>query len=256
MKNILMSRDPVSELRALHSVNALPESLAALDMPKKAGHSHKDVLDHSFKVLENAMSREEEPDLLLRTAALFHDVGKPRTRAFGERGKVTFDGHEHVGARMIGKILSPMGYDKDEVQQIEVLLLNHMRGYGYAETNWTDSALRRLITDTGTDEQMRRLLNIFYSDVTTRHDNKRRKIHSGVDLLSADLQRVKLNDARSSLRPALNGHQVAEITGASGRELGRYMKFLNSDAGVHLTVSEAEAAILAMVHEEPNTSCC
>lgn len=244
LKEILMVSNPVERLWATYQDGMLPaleSTLADLDMMIPASRpQHKNVLSHSFRVLENAIAREENgPDLILRTAALFHDIGKPATRRF-EDNKVTFDGHEVVGAKMMPAILRRHGYVKSEIRQIQKLVLLHMRSHGFDSGHWTDSAVRRLLTDAGDQETFDTLVNIFYADCTTHNDRKKRSIHRSVDNLVEKAEKVRASDARNAMRPALNGQEVMELTGISpGRELGRIMKSLNADENIHLTRPEA-----------------
>lgn len=251
MREILMTANPVSLLSA-HAqdgtIAAIDPDLAALRMSIPKGYHHKDVLTHSITVLGNAIAREENgPDLILRTAALIHDIGKPATRKFGARRSVTFDGHEYVGARIAEKMLPRHDYTPEEISSIVTLVENHMRSHAFNEDhneNWTDSGIRRLMTDMKTPEDMDRALIIFYADVTTRHDNKRARIHAAIDRLRENIERVKKEDARKALRPALSGNDLMELYGMKpGPELGKIMKFLNSDDGIHLSRDEAKAYV-------------
>lgn len=243
LKAILMGKNPVKELRALHTkdeLRTLEPSLADLLMPIPAGYHHKDNLEHSLRVLDNAIAKENNgPDLVLRTAALFHDIGKPATRQFGARGNVTFTNHDVVGARMVKRILPAHGYTKKEVAQVATLVFMHMRSHTF-KTGWTESAVRRMIVDVGSEEQLERLIAIFYSDATTKIDSNRESIHRNVALLSKALDDVQKKDARAKLRPALNGNEVAALLNLTpGPELGKVMKFLNSDQNIGLNREEA-----------------
>lgn len=248
IRQILSGADPVAVLSAADrdgTLHDIEPSLAELRMEVPAGHHHKDNLTHSLKVLQNAIDRETNgPDLILRTAALFHDVGKPATRVFNGRNSVSFDGHEHVGANMVRRILKKHGYTKREIQDVSLLVTHHMRSHGYQDAPWTDSGVRSLITDVGSEALMSQLIIIFYSDATTGISKKLRAHHRSVDALAAHIQKVKHEDARKALRPALNGNQVMSMFNLTpGRELGAVMRFLNSDEGVRLDAAEAEAQI-------------
>lgn len=243
LKEILLGTDPVQELRDLIAKGVLGDlepTLAELKMPIPAGYHHKDNLEHSLRVLQNAIDRETSgPDLILRTAALFHDIGKPATRAFGKRGVVTFTNHDVVGSKIVRKVLPKHGFSKADTDSVARLVFMHMRSHTF-KTGWSESAVRRLMTDAGSMEQMERLIVVFYSDATTKIDAKMAAIHGNVAALSAELMRVKAKDERAALRPALNGNEVAEILGLKpGRELGRIMKALNSDEHVGLGRDEA-----------------
>lgn len=238
LKEILSGNNPAAVLRALYAEGKLGQvdsSLPALRMEIPKGYRHKDNLEHSFRVLENAISRETKgKDILLRTAALFHDIGKPATRKFGPRGVVTFENHEAVGAKMVRTILRKHGYSKDEIAVVSRLVFLHMRSHNFDSAGWTDSAVRRFMTDAG--DLFDRLVILFYSDVTSGIAETRKKVHDSIDTLVAEAERVRKNDARKALRPSIDGHEVMDMYGLTpGRELGQIMKFLNSDEGISLT---------------------
>lgn len=239
-----MTSDPAAELRTLvesGTLHDLEPALAELKMDIPRGFHHKDNLEHSIRVLDGAVERETDgADLVLRTAALFHDIGKPPTRKFGARKSVTFDGHENVGAGMVKRILRKHGFSKQEIKDISLLVRLHMRSHGFSENDWTDSAVRRLITDVGDENLLEKLIIIFYADCTTTNSKKRNAHYRALDHMRGEIKRVQALDARKALRPALNGHEVMELTGLSqGRELGQIMRYLNSDEGVALSREEA-----------------
>lgn len=244
LKDILMSDNPVAVLRAMDkngTLGQLEPSLAALRMEMRAGFHHKDNLTHSMQVLQNAIDMEPGgADLVLRTAALFHDIGKPATRKFVGKSTVTFQNHETVGAHMVRKILKAHGYSRAEINEIAKIVAFHMRSHGFGDVQWTPSAVRRLITEVGSQETMDRLIIIFYSDITTKFDSKKSALHKSIDALIEAMDEVKALDARRSLRPALNGNEVMELFNLTpGRELGKIMKYLNTDEGVALSRDEA-----------------
>lgn len=244
LRDILLTTDPASILHKMDKENTLVNlepSLAALRLSIPKGYHHKDNLTHSINVLKNAVSLEKSsPDLILRTAALFHDIGKPATRVFHKNSEVTFNNHEAVGAKMVKTILVKHGYSKDEILSISKLIRLHMRSYGFSASTWTDSAVRRLIVDTGDVTALQRLIIIFYSDVTTSIPAKKIKLHSNLDALVDKVNKVAREDERKSLRPAINGNQIMERTGLTpGPQLGQIMKYLNSDEGLKLSETEA-----------------
>lgn len=250
LREILMMDDPVSFLREVDAdgrLGRVAPLVNALKMTPLAGVRHKDNLDHSLKVLGNAIAREMDgPDLVLRAAALLHDIGKPATRKKGGNKTVTFDGHEVVGARIVRDRLYREGFNREETEQVAQLVREHMRSHAFREDgDWTDSAVRRLLHDVNDADQMQRLVVIFYSDVTTRYDHKREAIHRQVDNLLEVMAKVRADDARAALRPAINGNEVMDYFGLTpGPELGRIMKFLNSDEGVHLNREDALVAVV------------
>lgn len=247
LKNTLLSMNPVKELRTIITTGelvSLEPTLAELLMPIPAGYHHKDNLEHSIRVLGNAIDREVNgPDLILRTASLFHDIGKPASRQFGPNGSVTFTNHDAIGSKMVKKILPSHGYSQQEVSQIATLVHMHMRSHTF-KTGWNESAVRRMIVDVGSADQLERLIVIFYSDATTKIDANREGIHRNVSLLTDALNEVKRKDARARLRPALNGNEVAEILNlAPGPELGKAVKLLNKDQNIGLTREDAIALL-------------
>ena len=127
----------------------LPE-LPALRLESDEHHRHKDVYEHSLTVLEQAIDLEEDgPDLVLRLAALLHDIGKPRTRRFEKDGRVSFHHHEVVGAKMTKKRMTELKYSNDMVKDVSKLVELHLRFHGYGDGEWTDSAVRRYVRDAG-----------------------------------------------------------------------------------------------------------
>jgi poly(A) polymerase len=250
LKDILTSSDPVATLRAMDAAGTLGElepSLAALRMPIPAGYHHKDNLTHSLQVLDNAIAREKDgADIILRTAALFHDIAKPKVRKFHGKGLVTFDGHEAVGGRMVAAILRNHNFSDPEIKEISLLVEMHMRSHGFTSELWTDSAVRRLTAEAGSDETLERLIIIFYADATSKLPNKVASLHKSVDSLVAAVNDVKAKDARAALRPSISGTDVMELFGIpAGRELGAVMRFLNSDEGVSLSREDALAEVVS-----------
>ncbi len=208
----------------------LPE-LPLLQLEEDEHHHHKDVYEHTLKVLEQAIDLENghEPqlpgDLILRMAALLHDIGKPKTRKFESDGRVSFHHHETVGARMTKKRMKALRFSNEQIDGVSQLVELHLRFHGYGTGEWSDSAVRRYVRDAG--PLLSRLHKLTRADSTTR--NKRRaealqKAYDGLEQRIADLQEQEELD---SIRPDLNGAQIMEILGIGpGREVGEAYKFL------------------------------
>lgn len=250
LNELIVSSRPSDELYEMDRENTLKDTapfLANLRMEIPEGYSHKDNLTHSIKVLENAVSFETQPDLVLRTAALLHDIGKPFTRRFASNGSVSFFSHEVKGAQMVKKVLPSHGYSEKDIHDIALLVSLHMRAYGFRDGKWADAGVRRLITDAQSPAMVERLLILFRSDVTTRIEAKKSFIYKNLDDLETHIKEVVRADNRALLRPSLNGNEVMELFGLEpGKQLGRIMKFLNTDEGVALNRAEA----IRMIREQ------
>ncbi len=250
-KELLALKDPSAIIRGLYErgeLETVSPELLALDINDHQSHKHKNNFFHSLKVLDQAIEAEgASVDIILRTAALFHDIGKPATRKF-EGGDVTFQQHETVGARMMKRILKPQGYSNGEIALIEELIANHMRSFGYTVELWTDSAVRRFTSDISTPEQMARLLSLFKADVTTKNTSFRNKLHSNVDALERRIAEVKAADELLKRRPAINGNELMELFDLKpGKELGALMKFLNTEEGLLLSREQALEQVEALL---------
>jgi poly(A) polymerase len=216
----------------------LPE-LPALKLEVDEHHRHKDVYEHSLIVLEQAIAMEGPadgppssvpgPDLLLRLAALLHDIGKPATRRFEDDdngvGGVSFHHHEVVGAKMTARRMKAMRFDKDTVKAVSRLVELHLRFHGYGDGEWTDSAVRRYVTDAG--PLLPRLHRLTRSDCTTRNVRKARNLSRIYDDLETRIARLLEQEQLDAVRPELDGNEIAEILGIPpGRVLGRAYKHL------------------------------
>lgn len=250
LRKLLMSDNPVAVLKSMHSSGELLEvfpELAELDINDKHSHRHKNNFYHSLIVLEQAIALETKPDLILRTAAILHDIGKHSTRKIEKTGDTSFRNHENVGARMAKNLLKAQGYTQDEISETYELIANHMRSYGFTESLWTDSAVRRFASDISTDEQLARLYAIFKADLSTKHEAKRAKVYAKVDALARRVDELKRVDALNSRRPAINGNEVMELLKLEpGQKLGQLMRFLNSEEGLALSREEAELKLREM----------
>lgn len=195
----------------------VPE-LPALRLEQDPIHRHKDVLSHTI-----AVTAKTPTDLRLRLAALFHDIGKPRTRSF-DHGGVTFRHHEAVGAKMTKKRLRELEYPTDVVKDVAELVRLSGRFKGYAD-GWSDSAVRRYARDAG---HLLGLLNaLVRSDCTTRNQRKRLELHHHVDELERRIADLAEADRQAAERPLLDGQAVMDRLGlAPGPMVGQAMAFL------------------------------
>ncbi len=203
----------------------LPE-LPALRMAADEHGQHKDVYAHTLQVLDQAIDLEDTgPDLVLRWAALLHDVGKPETRRFESDGRVTFHHHEAVGARMARVRLRALKYPKALVDDVAELVFLHLRFYGYRRGEWTDSAVRRYVVDAG--PLLDRLHKLVRSDTTTRNQRKAAALSSAYDALEERIERLKEQEELDSVRPDLDGNEIMRILDIGpGPIVGRAYKYL------------------------------
>ena len=195
----------------------LPE-LAALELEQDPVHQHKDVLRHTYAVVENC-----ESDVVLRLAALLHDIGKPATRQITPEG-VQFHHHEVVGARMADKRLRELRYPNHVVDDVRKLVEMHLRFHGYGD-GWSDAAVRRYVRDAG--PLLDKLNQLTRADVTTRNERRAAKFQALQDDLEERIARLAEQENLDALRPPLDGKQVMDHLGVEpGPVVGRALDFL------------------------------
>jgi poly(A) polymerase len=203
----------------------LPE-LPKLRLEIDEHHRHKDVYEHSLIVLEKAIAQEEDgPDLVLRLAALLHDIGKPKTRSFVEGGRVTFHHHEVVGASMSKVRLVALRYPKDVVADVSRLVELHLRFHGYGKGEWTDSAVRRYVRDA--EHLLPRLHKLTRADCTTRNKRKAAALARTYDELERRIARLEQAEELAKIRPELDGNEIQQVLGIGpGPAVGKAYRFL------------------------------
>jgi poly(A) polymerase len=213
----------------------LPE-VPAMRLEIDEHHQHKDVYHHSLVVLDQAIDLEDpesSPDLVLRLAALLHDIGKPATRRFEPGGGVSFHHHEVVGAKMARKRLRALRYPKDVIEDVAKLVYLHLRFHGYGRGEWTDSAVRRYVTDAG--ELLPRLHRLVRADCTTRNRRKAQNLQRTYDELEQRIARIAEQEDLARVRPDLNGNEIMRLLGIPpGPMVGKawqHLKDLRLDRG-------------------------
>ena len=196
-------------------------------------HHHKDVLAHTIAVVAKT-----SPELVLRLAALMHDVGKPKTRSF-EHGRATFHHHEVVGARMARERLTALRYPKEIVESVTQLVYLHLRIHTYA-MGWTDAAVRRYVRDAG--DLLDQLNELQRCDCTTRNERKARALDRRMDELEARIETLAAEEELKAIRPPLDGRQVMDFLGvAPGPIIGDALDFLLEARLDEGPIDEAEA---------------
>ena len=249
LDKLLLGADPVAGIDLMVQTGmgdvVLPD-VGAMRMAIDEHHQHKDVYQHSLTVLRQAIALEDPlpdggPDLVLRWAALLHDIGKPATRKHETDGGVSFHHHEVVGAKMARKRLRALKYSKQLVDDVAQLVYLHLRFHGYGGGTWTDSAVRRYVTDAG--PLLTRLHKLVRADCTTRNKRRAARLQANYDDLEARIAELAAKEDLQRVRPDLDGNEIMELLGIpAGPQVGeawRYLKELRLDRGP-LTHQEAE----------------
>ena len=206
----------------------LPE-VSRLRMEVDEHHRHKDVYQHSLTVLRQAIDLEPryglDNDLVVRLAAILHDIGKPRTRTALPGGKVAFHHHEVVGAKMTRKRLAALRFPNDVVRDVSTLVELHLRFHGYGEGEWTDSAVRRYVRDAG--PLLSRLHVLTRADCTTRNARKAERLARAYDSLEQRIAELREQEELDKLRPDLDGNEIMRILGVPpGPVVGKAYNYL------------------------------
>ena len=228
---LLMSDNPRTGITILVDTGlatlVLPE-IPKLRLEIDEHHHHKDVYEHSITVLEQAISHEDRlggPNLVIRLAALFHDIGKPKTRNLIEGGGVSFHHHEVVGARLSKTRLKALRFDNETIDAVETLIALHLRFHGYGDGEWTDSAVRRYVRDAG--ELLIHLHVLTRADCTTRNAKKAERLARTYDGLEARIAKLETEEELSKIRPDLDGAQVMQLLDLKpSADVGKALDFL------------------------------
>ena len=204
LSEIVMDADVAGALWAAVDsgrIDDLVPEFPLLRMEQDPVHRHKDVLAHTI-----AVTAKTPDDEIVRLAALFHDIAKPRTRSF-EHGGVTFRHHEAVGARMTRKRLTALGYPEEVVEQVSELVRLSGRFKGYAE-GWSDAAVRRYAREAG--PLLGRLNALIRSDCTTRNQHKVEELQRSIDELESRIADLAHQERKAAERPQIDGKAVME----------------------------------------------
>ena len=256
---LLRTDDPVAGIRLLVETGladrVLPE-VPALRLEVDEHAHHKDVYEHSLTVLQQAIDLERSralpgaPDVVLRLAALLHDIGKPATKRIERGGAVTFHHHDLVGAKLAAKRLRALRLDNDTVKSVARLIELHLRFFGYSDQAWTDSAVRRYVRDAG--DELERLHILTRADVTTRNRRKAERLDFAYDDLEHRIAQIQEAEGLAAVRPDLDGADIMRLLdlkpGPIVGEAYRHMLELRLDEGP-LTPEQAEARLRQWWHQ-------
>jgi poly(A) polymerase len=232
LEKLILAPDPVRGIVLMVDTGVadqvLPE-VPRLRLEVDEHYRHKDVYQHSLTVLKQAMALEEryglKGDLVLRLAALLHDIGKPKTRSRLPGGRVAFHHHEVVGAAMTRTRLRQLRFPSAVIEDVSTLVGLHLRFHGYGTGEWTDSAIRRYVRDAG--PLLTRLHALTRADCTTRDKAKAARLARSYDSLERRIDELRKQEEIDSLRPDLDGNEIMSILGLPpGREIGQALKYL------------------------------
>lgn len=250
LDKMILGQDPVAGLDLMVETGmgdvVLPE-VGAMRMAIDEHHQHKDVYQHSLQVLRQAIALEDDPrwhegnesggeggpDLVLRWAALLHDIGKPPTRRLESDGGVSFHHHEVVGAKMTRKRMRALRYSKQMVDDVSQLVYLHLRFHGYGDGKWTDSAVRRYVNDA--EHLLPKLHKLVRADCTTRNRRRAARLQANYDNLERRIAEIAAKEDLARVRPDLDGNAIMEILGIpAGPQVGqawRHLKEVRLDRG-------------------------
>jgi len=236
LSKLLLVDDPTAGLWFLAETGLadefLPE-LNAMRLEQDPIHTHKDVLAHTIAVVRNT-----RPELVVRLGALFHDVGKPKTRSFAS-GAVSFHHHEVVGARMTEERLRALKYPNEVVDDVTQLVYLHLRIHTYA-MGWTDKAVRRYVRDAG--HLLDQLNHLQRCDCTTRNKKRANALARRMDELEARIETLREQEELDAIRPPLDGRQVMDhLRIPPGRVVGEALDALLEERFERGPIDEAEA---------------
>ena len=228
---LLMSDNPRRGITILVKTGlaelVLPE-IPKLQLEIDEHHHHKDVYEHSLTVLEQAMALEDRlsgKNLVIRLAALLHDIGKPKTRALIPGGGVSFHHHEIVGARLAKERLKKLRFSNEVIDDVETLIALHLRFHGYGAGEWTDSAVRRYVRDAGS--LLTHLHVLTRADCTTRNQRKAERLAATYDELEARIEKLAAEEELAAIRPDLDGAEVMQLLNLKpSKEVGEALDFL------------------------------
>ena len=231
LDKLMVVDDPSAGLWFLYETGLFDEFLPEipeLRLEQDPIHRHKDVLAHTIAVVRNVAPRKPDgsPNRIVRLAALFHDIGKPKTRSVGGHG-VSFHHHEVVGARMTRERLTALRYPQADVDAITRLVFLHLRfhGYGEGDGGWTDSAVRRYVRDAG--DLLPELNELTRCDCTTRNERRAQLLGRRMDALEERIERLAADEELKAIRPELDGNAVMSLLELEpGPQVGEAMRWL------------------------------
>ncbi len=218
---ILGSPRPSTGLKLLQDTglasHVFPELVDMVGVEQRKEYHHKDVFLHTLRVVDNIA--EAGADLWLRFTALVHDIAKPRTKAFKEGIGWTFHGHEELGARMMKSVFRRMRLPMERLPYVEKLVRLHLRPMVLVSEEVTDSAVRRLLFESG--ELIDDLMMLCRADITSQNPARVARYMRNYDIVMAKMREVEEKDRLRNWQPPVRGDEIMAVCGLEpGRTVG------------------------------------
>lgn len=247
MKTAQPSRG-LAELQRCGLLQLIIPELAALDIvEKRNGRAHKNNFYHTLEVVDNVAKHSD--NLWLRWAALFHDVGKTKSKRWEPALGWTFHNHNYIGAKMIPSIFRRMKLPMDaKMKYVEKLVDLHMRPIVIADEVVTDSAVRRLMNDAGDD--IDDLMTLCEADITSKNEVRKKRFLENFRMVREKLTDLKERDYKRLLQPVIDGNEIMEMFSLQPcREVGQLKQYLK-DAVLDNRVPNEREPLMALLLEK------
>ncbi|MCR5533326.1 MAG: CCA tRNA nucleotidyltransferase [Paludibacteraceae bacterium] len=255
LNKIMLSRRPSEGWLLLDKTGLLklifPELAALKGVEVKDGRGHKDVFLHTLKVLDNVALTSD--NLWLRWAALLHDIGKPKSKAWDPQSGWTFRNHNYIGAKMVPRIFAKLKLPlNDKMEYVRKMVDLHMRPINLIEDTVTDSAVRRLLFEAGDD--IDDLMLLCDADITSRNEEKKARFHRNYQLVRQKMVELEERDRIRNFQPPVKGDEIMELLHlepcSTVGELKSAIKDAILDGIIPNEYEAAKAYLMRLAHEQ------